>query len=147
VTLPEPRDPVQRKGDALHRLDHDIDLWVATASADGVPYLVPLSFHWDGGALWLATLLNGPTGRNLAGGRTKVSLGTTRDVVLVDAQAELVVEPDLAVLDAFAARTGFDPRDDAGYGYFRLVPQRLQAWREENELTGRTLMRDGDWLV
>ena len=33
------------------RLTHDIDVWVASASADGAPYLVPLSFSWDGEAL------------------------------------------------------------------------------------------------
>jgi len=34
---------------------HDIDVWVASASADGAPYLVPLSFDWDGEALLMAT--------------------------------------------------------------------------------------------
>jgi hypothetical protein len=28
---------------------------VASASADGAPYLVPLSFDWDGEALLMAT--------------------------------------------------------------------------------------------
>jgi hypothetical protein len=31
--------------------------------------------------------------------------------------------------------------------YFRIVPYRVQAWREVNELRGRTLMRDGQWLT
>jgi hypothetical protein len=30
--------------------------------------------------------------------------------------------------------------------YLRLTPQSVQAWRESNELTGRRLMRDGEWL-
>ena len=38
-----------------HRLAHDVDVWVATASTDGAPYLVPLSFDWDGEAVLLAT--------------------------------------------------------------------------------------------
>jgi general stress protein 26 len=147
VNVPEPRDRLQRRQDTLHRLTHDVDLWVATAAGDGVPYLVPLSFCWDGAALWLATPTASPTGRNLAAsGRVKVALGTTRDVVLVEASAQLVGEPAVALLEAFAARTGFDPREDPAYGYFRLVPQRIQAWREENELAGRLLMRDGGWL-
>jgi hypothetical protein len=50
--------------------------------------------------------------------------------------------------DAFAAKTGFDPRRLRDpYLYFRIQPRRLQAWREANELTGRELMRGGDWLV
>ena len=27
-----------------------------------------------------------------------------------------------------------------------LRPERIQAWRESNELAGRLLMRDGAWL-
>ncbi len=58
--------------------------------------------------------------------------------------AELTEE----VGDSFAAKTGFDPRRlDTVYRYFRITPRRVQAWREANELAGRDLMRDGEWLV
>ena len=41
----------------------------------------------------------------------------------------------------------FDPREEPEpYAYFRIVPQRIQAWRESNELAARVLMRDGRWL-
>jgi hypothetical protein len=46
-----PRSGAQRRHDTEHRLTNDIDLWVASASADDKPYLVPLSFDWDGEAL------------------------------------------------------------------------------------------------
>jgi hypothetical protein len=46
-----PRSRAQRRRDTEHRLTHDVDAWVASASADGAPYLVPLSFDWDGEAL------------------------------------------------------------------------------------------------
>ena len=50
--------------------------------------------------------------------------------------------------DAFAAKTGFDPRElVTPYTWFRIQPERVQAWREANELDGRDLMRDGLWLV
>ncbi len=50
--------------------------------------------------------------------------------------------------DRFAAGTGFDPRElTTEYLYFRVRPQRVQAWREANEIAGRELMRDGAWLV
>jgi len=35
----EPRSRAQRRRDTGHRLTHDIDVWVASASADGEPYL------------------------------------------------------------------------------------------------------------
>jgi hypothetical protein len=46
-----PRSRAQRRRDTGHRLTHDIDVWVASASADGTPYLVPRSFDWGGRAL------------------------------------------------------------------------------------------------
>ena len=146
-----PRPRAQRRRDTEGRLAHDIDLWVASASGDGVPYLVPLSFDWDGEALLVATPADSPTGRNLAATRTvRLGLGPTRDVSMIDGEVE-VVEIDALPQDQgdrFAARTGFDPRAEATpYRWFRIRPRRVQAWREANELSDRELMRDGRWLV
>ena len=41
-------------------LEQDVDVWVASASADDAPYLVPLSFDWDGEALLMATPADSP---------------------------------------------------------------------------------------
>ncbi len=145
------RSRTQRRRDTEHRLASDIDLWVASASPDGAPYLVPLSFDWDGETLLLATPTNSPTGRNLAAGRTvRLGLGHTRDVSMIDGDVE-VLEIDALprpLGDRFAARTGFDPRvERAPYRWFRISPRRIQAWREANELADRELMCDGRWLV
>lgn len=147
----EPRSRARRRRDTEHRLDHDEDVWVASASPDGAPYLVPLSFDWDGEALLMATLANGPTGRNLAATRTvRLGLGPTRDVSVIEGAVE-VIEIDALPrerADRFVARAGFDPRAQAArYRWFRVVPRRIQAWRDANELPGRELMRDGRWLV
>jgi hypothetical protein len=112
---------------------------------------VPLSFDWDGEALLLATPRDSPTGRNLAATRrARLGLGHPRDVSMIEGDVE-VLEIDALPRergDRFAARTGFDPRALATpYRWFRVVPRRIQAWREENELAGRELMRDGRWLV
>ena len=81
------RSRAQRRRDAEHRLTHDIDVWVASASAEGAPYLVPLSFDWDGEALLVATPADSPTGRNLAATRTaRLGLGHTRDVCMIDGE-------------------------------------------------------------
>ena len=146
-----PRSRAERRRDTEHRLAHDVDVWVASASADGAPYLVPLSFDWDGEALLLATPGGSPTGRNLAATRAvRVALGLTRDVAVIEGDVEVLEMADLPRErgDRFAARTGFDPRPLAGpYRWFRVVPRRIQAWREVDELPGRELMRDGRWLV
>jgi nitroimidazol reductase NimA-like FMN-containing flavoprotein (pyridoxamine 5'-phosphate oxidase superfamily) len=127
------------------RLESDVDAWVATAGAG--PHLVPLSFLWEGETLLVSTTASSPTGRNLeATGKVRLGIGLTRDVVLVEGTAEAVVEMSAELGDAFAAKTGFDPRELEGYRYFRIRPERVQAWREENELAGRDLMRGGRWL-
>ena len=146
-----PRSGAERRRDTEHRLANDVDLWVASASPNGVPFLVPLSFDWDGEALLLATPAGSPTGRNLASGRgVRIGLGVTRDVTMIDGEVEVLeideLAPDLA--ERFAARSGFDPRrPSTPFRWFRVTPRRIQAWREENELSDRELMRDGRWLV
>src|SRR5262245_48877386 len=86
----EPRSRLQRRRDTEHRLGHDVDLWVASASEDGAPYLVPLSFDWDGETLLLSTPAGSPTGgRNLAATRTaRLGLGDVRDVTMIDGDVE-----------------------------------------------------------
>ncbi|MET7383846.1 pyridoxamine 5'-phosphate oxidase family protein [Streptomyces sp. NPDC005529] len=149
---PPARTAKQRKQDTLARLENDVDTWVSTAdSTGGTPYLVPLSYLWDGTTLLLATPAASPTGRNLrSSGTARLGIGPTRDVVLIDGTVETLEPGELpdGVGDAFATRTGFDPRElTAHYQYFRITPQRVQAWREANEIAGRDLVRDGEWLV
>jgi hypothetical protein len=115
------------------------------------PYLVPLSFLWDGTTFLVATPSSSPTGRNLqATGKVRLGIGPTRDLVLIEGtvHAQAATEIPDEVGDAFAAKTGFDPRLlTSSYLYFRIHPQRLQAWREANELKDRELMRGGHWIV
>ena len=144
------RSPEQRARDVLALLEHEVDLWVASASADGEATLIPLSFVWDGRRLTMSTPLASRTARNLIrAGVARVALGGTRDVVLIDGTLEVIrlgEEPELE--EAHARATGFDPRTLADeYIYLRLTPQRIQAWREDNELQGRHVMRDGAWVV
>lgn len=147
----EPRSRTRRRHDTEHRLTHDVDVWVASASAEGVPYLVPLSFDWDGEALLVATPADSPTGRNLAAtGTARLALGHTRDVSVIDGDVEAIGIGALPqeTADRFVEHTGFDPRTPAApYRWFRITPRRVQAWREANELPGRDLMRDGHWLT
>jgi hypothetical protein len=145
-----PRPGAERRRDTEHRLAHDVDLWVSSASPGGAPFLIPLSFDWDGEALLLATPAKSPTGRNLAATRTaRLGLGVTRDVTMIDGDVEVLEIDALAPEqgDRFAARAGFDPRPLTAYRWFRITPRRIQAWREVDELEGRELMRDGRWLV
>lgn len=151
MTAEEPRDTRQRKQDTLARFRADDDTWVATTTAKSDrAYVIPLSFLWDGEAFILATPEASLTARNLrSSGKARLAFGPTRDVVIADGDAEAftleTVPANLAA--AFAARQ-WDPREASErHEYFRVTPYQIQAWREENELAGRLLMKDGRWLA
>jgi hypothetical protein len=147
---PAARSLAERKRDTLRKLETEVDIWVASATADGRANLAPLSFVWHAQALTLAVPAASLTARNLTrAGRARVALGHTRDVVMVEGPIEtLAIGTDPELEDAHARATGFDPREEAStFVYLRLTPDRIQAWREANELAGRTLMADGAWLV
>lgn len=153
MTEPRPaRSREQRKQDVLARLRQDDDAWVGTASRKGVPTLVPLSFSWDDdtGVLVMCTRRTNPTAVNVTpAGPIRVTVGHTRDVVLIEGDARVVEGKDLppALGDAFAAKLSWDPRKGSRWVFLLITPRTLRAWREENELLGRDLMADGVWLV
>jgi hypothetical protein len=77
-------------------------------------------------------------------------VGPTRDVVMID--AILDEEHDVAAAPAdltrqYLRQVDWDPRSSPGHVFFVLRPVRVQAWREADEIPGRTLMRDGRWLA
>jgi hypothetical protein len=143
------RSRSQRTTDTLEKLRTDVDLWIASASANGEAYLVPLSHYWDGSALLVATPRTSRTARNLIRtGWARVALGPTRDVVIVEGPVEAIpIGANPEAEDAHALAAGFDPRTlSEEYVYLRITPHEVQAWREANELEGRFVMRGGAWL-
>jgi hypothetical protein len=140
-----------RKADTLRMLATPaIDVWVATAAAAGVPYLVPLSLAWVDERVLIALEATSPTALNLAASReARLAVGPTRDVVMIDAVLDrtVSVDADQALGNAYVAQADWDPRGLPGYVFLVLRPVRIQAWRESNELPGRTLMREGAWLI
>jgi hypothetical protein len=145
-TTETPRDTRQRVRDALQQLEGEQDLWIATAHG-GHPWLVPLSFHWTGTALLMATLRRSRTYTNIAErGNARIAVGPTRDVLLLDGQVDLPEHLPANEADAVAAASGYDPRTEHETGYIRFVPIRAQAWRSVPELEGRRIMADGQWV-
>lgn len=148
--MPDPRDRQARKADTLAKLATPaIDVWVASASGEGTPHLVPLSLAWVDERVVVAVEAASVTARNVtASGVARLAVGPTRDVVMIDAFLDRTVEvADDELGAAYAAQADWDPRDSTGYVFLVLRPGRVQAWRESNEIPGRTLMRDGEWLV
>jgi hypothetical protein len=61
-------------------------------------------------------------------------------VPAADAEADDVAE-------RFAVQSDWDPRASEGtFVFLVLRPLRIQVWREANEISGRTVLRDGAWL-
>lgn len=149
--MSSPRDAATRKADtlALWATPH-VDVWVATASPAGEAHLVPVSLLWTGEVFVIAVAEGSRTARDLAAsGRARLAVGPTRDVTMVDAVLERVVpvDDDAGLGEAYAAQADWDPRGVGGYVFLVLRPDRVQAWREADEIAGRTLMRGGSWLV
>lgn len=155
MTEQPPRPAARRKADALALLRRDAgDVWVATASADETvrAHLVPLSMGWlDDERVVIAIKPTARTGRDLLEHRTaRLAVGPTRDVVMIDAvldEVHDVGDAPAAISEGFLRQADWDPRGSAGYAYFVLRPVTVQAWREADEIAGRTLMREGRWLV
>ena len=107
-----------------------------------------MSYWWDGSRLLTATFENSRTLRNVrAQPRVRASIGSTGDVLMIDATA---VVADVADVDATAAegyaRASGVPRSAPGFTYIHLVPERMQMWQGQAEFSGRTVMRAGVWL-
>jgi hypothetical protein len=80
--------------------------------------------------------------------KVRVAIGSTGDVLMVDAIATITAAADIdpAVADGYAQASGNDPRSVPGFTYIQLSPQRMQVWKGPTEFAGRTVMREGAWL-
>lgn len=151
MTTSAGRSAAERVADTTRRLECDDNVWLSTASTDGVAHLVPLSLAWIDGEVVLATPAATPTARNAAAtGRARAALDDAADVVVLDGQID--VEPldaaDPGLVDRLVDRVGWDPRTEAAdWVVLRLRPRRVFAWQTEPELDGRQIMKRGEWVV
>jgi PPOX class probable F420-dependent enzyme len=105
-------------------------VWLSTVSSDGLPYLVPVWFSWDGEAILIASKPTAKKVRNVrANPRVMLALGEPDDdfdVGMVEGAAELVDGPAAAVLPRDPPCPIPEPNDgDRAVG--RRVPRDLLA--------------------
>lgn len=141
----------QRKADVLEAMDSNHDVWLATADESGRPHLIAVSSWWDGSRLTITTTRGSRTARNLASnGLARLAIGAPDDVIVIDATLDdrvVVGQADSGLAAGFAEAVGWDPREiGEDWMFFRLRPVRVQAYRGYDELEGRDVMRDGNWL-
>ncbi len=144
------RPTVDRVADAQRRLASDVNVWIATASPEGLPHLVPFSLGWDGAHIQITTPGSTVTARNVtATGRARASLDDADDVVILDGPARVqpIDDVDSVVLAEFVQRLGWDPADNGGdWVLITLTPERVLSWNCLDEGEGRVIMRHGAWL-
>lgn len=144
-----PRPLPERRAAAVEHLRSNSNLWFATASGERGPHLIPVSYWWDGTRLTTATFENSRTLKNVqAQPKVRVAVGSTGDVLIVDATATIVAVADIdpRAAEAYARAAGNDPRSVPGFTYIQLAPERMQVWRGPAEFAGRTVMHRGVWL-
>lgn len=107
-------------------------MWLATASPDGQPYVVPLSLAWDGERVLVATAATTPTARNAgATGRARAHLDDVYDVVIVSGGVEVIAldHADSRMVERYVASVGWDPRDESGdWVLLVLTPELMLVW-------------------
>lgn len=139
----------ERREGAMEHLRSHSNLWLATASDGRGPHLIPASFWWDGSRLTTATFEKSRTLKNIrAQPKVRASVGSTGDVLMIDATAVIVAVADIgtAAAEGYARASRNDPRSVPGFTYIQLTPERMQVWKGVAEFTGRTVMRGGVWL-
>jgi hypothetical protein len=145
------RTAAERSADALRRLETEPNVWIATASPEGVPHNVPLSLAWTGTEILVASPSDNPTVRNARStGRARACLDSATNVVVIDAEvsATPLAQADPSVLQSYIQRVGWDPRHERGdWSLLTLTPRRVQSWNGVDEIEGRTIMRDGRWTA
>lgn len=145
------RTTEQRIADTMQRLRTDADVWVATASPDGDPHLIPLSLAWIKGRVMCVTYTDSPTSRNVAAtSKARCSLDSTNDVIVMNTAAQIMpfAECPEDLIDDMVRQFGWDPRHNSDIEWSALVmtPLMIHAWNSESEIAGRTIMRGGMWL-
>lgn len=149
--MSELRRTEQRVSDVRTALARQGDAWLSTAGADGKPHLIAVSAWWDGSQVTIATMGGSRTARNLdTSGLGRLAFGSPDDVIMMDGRVSMSVPvseagPELTA--GFAEAVGWNPAEaGSGWRFFRLAPDRIQAYRGYGELRDRDVMRGSRWL-
>ncbi len=148
--MAELRTVEERKRDVLVALERQGHMWLTTARG-GRPQVIGVSAWWDGTDLVVATIGTSRTAQNLRDSQmASLVAGTPDDAVVIEAGlVESIPAKDAdEVARGFSGVMGWDPREvGEGWHFFRLRPSRVQAYRGYDEIKGREVMKDGDWLA
>ncbi|MBO0824980.1 MAG: pyridoxamine 5'-phosphate oxidase family protein [Actinobacteria bacterium] len=115
---------------AEERLTRSHDFWLATATPQGAPHLMPVWAVWHQGMLWFSSSNGSRKARNL-GGDSRCSLSTDNPLepVIVHGRARRVTSPDelagmlAAENEKYGTSYGLEMVDPALNSVFALPPE------------------------
>jgi pyridoxine/pyridoxamine 5'-phosphate oxidase len=130
---------------AEERLVASRSYWVCSTRADGRPHAMPVWGLWIDGAVFYSTDPESVKARNLAARpQVVIHLESGDDVVIVSGVCERVSGAELpaSFVDAYEAKYGHrvDVTDPA-FGFYRVRPDDVLAWREVDFPTSATRFR------
>ena len=127
---------------AVQRLTESRNYWICTTRADGSPHAMPVWGLWLEDAVWFSTDPQSYKGRNLAARPDViVHLESGDELVVVQGRAEKVPPADLAAgfVPAYTAKYGHElDTSNPDFGFYRVAPARVLAWREADFPTSAT---------
>jgi hypothetical protein len=129
----------------VERLTAARNYWIVTTRGGGHPHAMPVWGLWLEDAVLFSTDPESVKARNLADRPDLViHLESGDEVVVVEGRAERVAGADLpgGFVDAYDAKYGH--RVDTSnpmFGFYRVRPQRVLAWRETEFPTSATRFR------
>src|SRR6266480_4445537 len=130
--------------------DWSSDVCSSDLEVGGRPHVIAVSAWWDGTDLVVTTSGSSRTARNMAmNPLATLAGGDPTDAIVIQAQMidSVAVEDSAELAIGFSEAMGWDPREMAGWMFYRLRPTRIQAFRGYDEIEGRDVMIRSRWLV
>jgi PPOX class probable F420-dependent enzyme len=124
---------------AEKRLRDSPRYWLATTRPDGRPHVMPVWAVWVDGCVWFSSSVGSRKARNLrANPSCVVTTDDPREPVVVEARAEVVVDPDgigamVEVMNRkYEVSYGLDFFDPVVNATYRARPERVFGLREDD---------------
>jgi pyridoxine/pyridoxamine 5'-phosphate oxidase len=118
---------------ADERLERSRNYWIGTADEDGRPRVLPVWGVWIDDSVVFGTNARSRKAKNLdRDPRVIVHLESGDEVVILEGEVE-TIEPTEEIADAFEPKYDWRPevgKPDDSTRWYRLRPQRAQAWLE-----------------
>jgi F420H(2)-dependent biliverdin reductase len=116
---------------AIHKLESQQNLWLASTRPDGRPHLVPIWFVWHAGRLYIGTDPKSVKVRNIKKNpRVMASLEDGNHPVICEGTARVLETPyPEPLLKAFYSKYEWDvPADEQYHQIVEITPEKWLVW-------------------